>query len=119
MDDETTTNEQAYSSGEEVRHDHIPIVNLRQSWWKPLTDDRPATLETTWTIPSSELPVPTNNWASALNTTYVPLLENSLLAQTGPAYEIVKAFHPDVIHLQFQMEECHKLLTDKMDDAIL
>ncbi|GKD02518.1 hypothetical protein Tco_1177492 [Tanacetum coccineum] len=37
----------------------------------------------------------------------------------GPAYEIVKVFHPNVIHLQFQMEECHKLLTDQVDDAIL
>ncbi|GJT06414.1 hypothetical protein Tco_0840876 [Tanacetum coccineum] len=77
-------------------------------------------------------------------TTYVPPPENSLLAQTGdiatfmdwyckrqriseltpkdlegPAYEIVKVFYPDVVHLQFQMEECHKLLTDKVDDAIL
>ncbi|GJR38183.1 hypothetical protein Tco_1213867 [Tanacetum coccineum] len=37
----------------------------------------------------------------------------------GPIYEIVKVFHPDVVHLQFQMEECHKLLTDTVDDAIL
>ncbi|GKB61468.1 hypothetical protein Tco_0917654 [Tanacetum coccineum] len=28
----------------------------------------------------------------------------------GLAYEIVKVFHPNVIHLQYQMEECHKLL---------
>ncbi|GKE79417.1 hypothetical protein Tco_1545537 [Tanacetum coccineum] len=120
MDDETTADEQAYSS------------------------DRPASPEPAWTIPSSDLPVPTNNWASTLKTTYVPPPENSLLAQTGdiatfmdwyckrqgiseltpkdlegPAYEIVKVFHPDVVHLQFQMEECHKLLTDKVDDAIL
>ncbi|GJU84219.1 hypothetical protein Tco_1291765 [Tanacetum coccineum] len=61
MDDETTTDEQAYSSGEEVGRDHIPTVNLRQSWWKPLTEDRPASLEPAWTIPSSDLPVPTNN----------------------------------------------------------
>ncbi|GJZ54283.1 hypothetical protein Tco_0609168, partial [Tanacetum coccineum] len=27
------------------------------------------------------------------------------------AYEFVKAFYPDGIHLQFQMEECHKMLT--------
>nr|GEX74929.1 hypothetical protein [Tanacetum cinerariifolium] len=37
----------------------------------------------------------------------------------GPAFEIVKVFHPDVIHLQYQMEECHKLLTDSVDDPIL
>nr|GEY31094.1 hypothetical protein [Tanacetum cinerariifolium] len=37
----------------------------------------------------------------------------------GPAYEIVKFFHPDVIHLQYQMEECYKLLTDGVDDPIL
>ncbi|GKE97458.1 hypothetical protein Tco_0020809 [Tanacetum coccineum] len=33
----------------------------------------------------------------------------------GQAYEVVKAFYPDVIHLQFQMEECHKMLTYQVD----
>ncbi|GJX20185.1 hypothetical protein Tco_0222862 [Tanacetum coccineum] len=61
MDDETTADEQAYSSGDEVGRDHIPAVNLRQSWWKPLTEDRPATPEPAWTIPSSNLTMPTNN----------------------------------------------------------
>ncbi|GJZ06433.1 hypothetical protein Tco_0540226 [Tanacetum coccineum] len=37
----------------------------------------------------------------------------------GPAYEVVKAFHPDVIHLQFQMEECHKLLTNQVGEGLL
>ncbi|GJW71390.1 hypothetical protein Tco_0128307 [Tanacetum coccineum] len=145
MDDDTTADEHAYSSsGDDIGRDHIPTVNLRQSWWKPLTEDRPGTLEPAWSIPSSDLTVPTNNWASALKSTYAPPPENSLLAQTGDmvtfmdwyckkqgiselsqkdleghAYEIVKVFHPGVIHLQFQMEECHKLLTDQVDDAIL
>ncbi|GJZ32043.1 hypothetical protein Tco_0577479 [Tanacetum coccineum] len=69
--------------GDEVGRDHIPTVNLRQSWWKPLTEDRPATPEPTWTIPSSDLSMPTHNWASALKSTYVPPQENSLLSQTG------------------------------------
>ncbi|GJT94606.1 hypothetical protein Tco_1090124 [Tanacetum coccineum] len=144
MDDETTTDEQVVSSDDEVGRDHIPTVNLRQSWWKPLTKDRSATPEPTWTIPSSDLSMPTHNWASALKSTYVPPQENSLLAQTrdmatfmnwyckqqgifkltpkdleGPAFEIFKVFHHDVIHLQFQMEECHKLITNQVDDAIL
>nr|GEV13746.1 E-beta-farnesene synthase [Tanacetum cinerariifolium] len=82
--------------------------------------------------------------ASALASNYSPPLEDSLLTQTGdittfmdwfckrrgitklkpqdlegPAYEIVKVFHPDMIYLQYQMEECHKLLTDSVDDPLL
>ncbi|GKG47908.1 hypothetical protein Tco_0507393, partial [Tanacetum coccineum] len=40
MGDDTTADEQAYSSSsEDVRRDHILTVNLRQSWWKPITED--------------------------------------------------------------------------------
>ncbi|GKD63673.1 hypothetical protein Tco_1305781 [Tanacetum coccineum] len=80
--------------------------------------------------------------ANALATTYQALVENSLLEKSGDmrmfmnwycqkigkteltqadfegqAYEVVKPFYPDVIHLQFQMEECHKMLTDQIDCA--
>ncbi|GKB96160.1 hypothetical protein Tco_0982297 [Tanacetum coccineum] len=62
IDDDMTPDEQVQSSGDEdIRHDHIPTVNLRQSWWKPLTEDRPAIPEPAWSIPSSDLPVPVNN----------------------------------------------------------
>nr|GEX01896.1 hypothetical protein [Tanacetum cinerariifolium] len=37
----------------------------------------------------------------------------------GPAFEIIKVVHPNVIHFQYQMEECHKLLTESVDDSIL
>ncbi|GJT44641.1 hypothetical protein Tco_0953356 [Tanacetum coccineum] len=33
----------------------------------------------------------------------------------GQADEFVKSFYPDVTHLRFQMEECHKMLTDQVD----
>ncbi|GJY00887.1 hypothetical protein Tco_0359039 [Tanacetum coccineum] len=108
MDDDTTHDEQVQSSGDEdIGHDHIPT-------------------------------------ASALASTYAPPPENSLLAQTGdmaifmdwfckkqgitelkqqdlegPAYEIVKVFHLNVIHLQYQMEKCHKQLTDQVDESII
>ncbi|GJR66014.1 hypothetical protein Tco_0012079 [Tanacetum coccineum] len=108
MDDDTTHNEQVQSSGDEdIGHDHIPT-------------------------------------ASALASTYAPPPENALLVQTsdmaifidwfckkqgitelkqqdleGHAYEIVKVFHPNVIHLQYQMEECYKLLTDQVDESII
>nr|GFA44665.1 hypothetical protein [Tanacetum cinerariifolium] len=93
--------------------------NLRQGWWKPFEEERPATLEHAWSIRSSDGPIPTNNWASTLASNYSPPPEDSLLTQTGdiatfmdcfckrqgitelkpqdlegPAYEIIKVFHP-------------------------
>ncbi|GJU23619.1 hypothetical protein Tco_1156961 [Tanacetum coccineum] len=145
MDDGTTI-EQAVSSDDEVGRDHIPTVNLRQSWWKPLTEVRPATPEPAWTIPSSDLSMPTNNWASALKSTHAPPQENSLLAQTGdmatfiynwyyktnedvselaPKTEALHSKYRQVYHhdrhfiSNSKSEECHKLLTDQVDDAIL
>ncbi|GKD15286.1 hypothetical protein Tco_1199693, partial [Tanacetum coccineum] len=101
-------------------------------------------LESRMSIPSSSLHVSNNNWASTLASSFVPPPKNSLLSQTddirvfidwfckkqgitkltpkhleGPGYEVVKSFHPDVIHLQFQMEECHKLLTNQVDEGLL
>ncbi|GKE21537.1 hypothetical protein Tco_1433049, partial [Tanacetum coccineum] len=35
----------------------------------------------------------------------------------GQAYEVFKPFYPDIVHLQFQMEECYKMLTDQIDWA--
>nr|GEU69643.1 retrovirus-related Pol polyprotein from transposon TNT 1-94 [Tanacetum cinerariifolium] len=91
-------------------------------------------------VPLLSTPMP----AEALATMYQALVENSLLKKTGEmrtfmnwycqhmgkteltqadfkgqAYEVVKAFYPDIVHLQFQMEECHKILTDQIDWANL
>ncbi|GKA55180.1 hypothetical protein Tco_0754129 [Tanacetum coccineum] len=60
--------------------DDIQFPNSQKSLSE---EDRPATPEPAWSIPSSDLPVPTHNWASALASTYAPPPENSLLAQTG------------------------------------
>nr|GEW55605.1 hypothetical protein [Tanacetum cinerariifolium] len=84
MDDDTAPDEQIHLfDDEDIRNAHIPKVNLQQDWWKPLEKDRPATPEPAWFIPSFDMPVPTNNWASALASTYTPPLENSLHTQTG------------------------------------
>nr|GFA50830.1 hypothetical protein [Tanacetum cinerariifolium] len=82
MDEDMALDEQAQSSDDEdIKSAHIPKVNLRQDWWKPLKEERPATPEPAWSIPSSDLPVPTNNWASALASNYSPPPEDSLLAK--------------------------------------
>nr|GEW98528.1 hypothetical protein [Tanacetum cinerariifolium] len=120
MDEDMTPDEQAQSSDDEdIGSAHIPKVNLRQDWWKPLEEERPATSEPAWSIPSSD--VPTGDIATFIDWFCKRLGITELKPQDleGPAFEIVKVFHPDVIHLQYQMEECHKLLTDSVDDSIL
>nr|GFA58084.1 hypothetical protein [Tanacetum cinerariifolium] len=84
MDEDMAPDEQAQSSDDEdIGSAHIPKVNLRQDWWKPLEEERTATPEPAWSIPSSDVPVAMNNWASALESNYSPPPEDSLLAQTG------------------------------------
>nr|GFA57847.1 hypothetical protein [Tanacetum cinerariifolium] len=84
MDNDMAPDAQVHSSDDGViENAHIPKANLQQDWWKPLKEDRPATPEPAWSIPSSDLPIPKNKWASALASNYTPPPENSLLAQTG------------------------------------
>ncbi|GJQ95802.1 hypothetical protein Tco_0006941 [Tanacetum coccineum] len=50
------------SDDEDISSRHIPKVDLKQDWFKPLSEDeRPATPEPAWSIPSSSLSVPTHN----------------------------------------------------------
>ncbi|GJR14242.1 hypothetical protein Tco_0796894 [Tanacetum coccineum] len=138
MNDDSIPGEQVqFFDYEDTGNDHLPNADMRKDWWKPILEgERPTTPEPAWTIPSSNISDVENNWASAFVSTYEPLAENSLLAKIGDmttfmnwycykvnkivltqadfegqAHEFVKAFYPDVIHLQFQMEECHKMLT--------
>ncbi|GJU78370.1 hypothetical protein Tco_1275440 [Tanacetum coccineum] len=106
---------------------HLPHVKPRPEWLKLIPDDdRPATPEPAWVIPTSHIPDAENNWANALATTYQAPTKNSLLEKTGDmrtfmnwycqkmgkteltqadlegqAYEVVKAFYPDVVHFQY------------------
>ncbi|GKA07990.1 hypothetical protein Tco_0687321 [Tanacetum coccineum] len=100
----------------------------------------PASPEPNWIIPSNDLLEAENNWADALAESYKDPEENKLLSKTrdmgafikwyykwigkkkltkadleGLAFNVVKGFHDNSISLQFQMEECHLLLTDKID----
>ncbi|GJZ89884.1 zinc finger, CCHC-type, retrotransposon gag domain protein [Tanacetum coccineum] len=110
------------SDSEDTDSAHLPKTKQRPEWLKPIPDDeRPATPEPAWVIPTSHIPDAVNNWANALATTYQAPAENSLLEKTGDmrtfmnwycqkmgkteltqadlegqAYEVVKPFYPDV-----------------------
>ncbi|GJS03203.1 hypothetical protein Tco_0319711 [Tanacetum coccineum] len=139
-DDVSKQDEGHISDLEDTDNTHIPKVKAA-TWFKPIQEDeRPATPEPEWTIPPNDFPEPENNWANAYATSYQVPAENKLQRKTydigsfikwfcrrtgkkklckadleGPAFNLVKAFHKNNVFLQFQMDECHKLLTNKVD----
>ncbi|GJX45706.1 hypothetical protein Tco_0262382 [Tanacetum coccineum] len=68
------------SDSEETGSAHLPHVKPRPAWLKPIPEeDRPATIEPAWKMGKTEL-------------TQADL--------EGQAYEVVKAFYPNVVHLR-------------------
>ncbi|GKF07147.1 hypothetical protein Tco_0041371 [Tanacetum coccineum] len=129
------------SDSEDTDTAHLPKIKTRPDWLKPVPkEDTPATLEPDWLIPLNDLPKTENNWANALASSYQDPDEYKLLRHTGdmssfinwfckwigkkklskadlkgPTFKVVRPFHDNNISLQFQMEECHLLLTDQVD----
>ncbi|GJR95430.1 hypothetical protein Tco_0267604 [Tanacetum coccineum] len=128
------------SDMEDTDNAHIPKVSTT-TWFKPIPEsERLATPEPEWTIPSNDFPEPENNWANTYVITYKVPEENKLQRKTynigsfikwfcrrtgkkklckadleGLAFNLAKAFHKNSVFLQYQMDECHKLLTNKVD----
>ncbi|GJR30974.1 hypothetical protein Tco_1107206 [Tanacetum coccineum] len=122
---------------------HLPKIKKRPDWLKPLPEEeRLETPEPDWAIPPNDLHETENNWANAIANAYKDLEENMLIWKTrdmgsfikwyckqigksklrkadleGPAFKLVRPCHKNNISLQFQMEECHLLLTDQIDLA--
>ncbi|GJZ45483.1 hypothetical protein Tco_0593079 [Tanacetum coccineum] len=139
-DDISKQDEGNDSDMEDTDNAHIPKVSTT-TWFKPIPEsERPATPEPEWTISPNDFPEPEHNWANAYATTYKVPEENKLQRKTydigsfikwfcrrtgkkklckadleGPTFNLVKAFHKNSVFLQYQMDECHKLLTNKVD----
>ncbi|GJX32811.1 monodehydroascorbate reductase [Tanacetum coccineum] len=105
------------SDDEDSENDHLPKADSRKDWWKPLPEEeRPATPKPAWIILSSN--VSDTGDMTTFMKWYCRQMNKTELTQAdfeGQTYEVVKAFYPDVIHLQFQIEECHKMLTNQVD----
>ncbi|GJR89561.1 hypothetical protein Tco_0213572 [Tanacetum coccineum] len=103
------------SDMEDTDNAHIPKVSTT-TWFKPIPEsERPATPEPEWTIPPNDFPEPEHNWANAYATTRTGKKKLCKADLKGPAFNLVKAFHKNSVFLQYQMDECHKLLTNKVD----
>nr|GEW33823.1 retrovirus-related Pol polyprotein from transposon TNT 1-94 [Tanacetum cinerariifolium] len=117
INDDSIPSDEEHKSGDDDLGT-VSKVPSRNDWWKPHDDDeRPATPEPTWVIPTSH--IPDDDMRTFMNWYYQNVGKTELTQADfeGQAYEVLKAFYPDDIHLQFQMEECHKMLTDHIDWA--
>ncbi|GJV69529.1 reverse transcriptase domain-containing protein [Tanacetum coccineum] len=101
------------SDSEDTGVAHLLNIKTRPDWLKHVPkEDKPETPKPDWVIPPNDPPEPENNLANAFAASKSKLSKADL---EGPAYKVVRAFHLNNISLQFQMEECHLLLTDQID----
>nr|GEU52786.1 hypothetical protein [Tanacetum cinerariifolium] len=88
----------------------IIMLSNQPEWLKPILDDeRPATPELAWVIPSSHIPDAVNNWANALATTYQAPAENSLLEKTRDMWTFMHCGPPGHVMIQTQLFFNHDL----------
>ncbi|GJS08462.1 hypothetical protein Tco_0365258 [Tanacetum coccineum] len=86
----------------------LPKIKTRPDWLKPVPEEqRPKTTEPDWVIPPNDLTEPEKNWIGKSNLSKADL--------EGPTFKVVRPFYENSISLQFQMEECHLLLTDQIN----
>ncbi|GKD15943.1 hypothetical protein Tco_1205101 [Tanacetum coccineum] len=139
VDDVPIPNDVHLLDSEDIGVAYLPKIKTIPNWLTLVPEEEtPKTPEPDWVIPPNKLPETEINCADALAKTYKDLEEYKLLRKTrdigsfikwyckqigksklvkanleGPAYKLVKPFHKNNISLQFQMEECHLLLTDQ------
>ncbi|GKE20183.1 hypothetical protein Tco_1431695, partial [Tanacetum coccineum] len=93
-DTKDTPSSSSKHQSKETDSGHLPKIKQRPEWLRPIPEeDRPATPEPDW-IGKKKL---------------------SKSDLEGPTFKVAKAFHENNISLQFQMEECHRMLTDQVD----
>nr|GFA82226.1 hypothetical protein [Tanacetum cinerariifolium] len=86
------------SDSEDTDSTHLLNIKPRPEWLKPIPEeDRPATPEPDWFSKRIR--------KKKLSKAYLE----------GPTFKVVKGFHENSISLQFQMEDFHRLLTDKVN----
>ncbi|GJY26019.1 hypothetical protein Tco_0400745 [Tanacetum coccineum] len=110
-DDVSKQDEGHVSDLEDTDNAHIPKVTAA-TWFKPIPEDDQLHLNQNGPF----LQMITLNQRTT-GQMYTPQRKKKLCKADleGPTFNLVKAFHNNSVSLQFQMDECHKLLTDKVD----
>ncbi|GJV27477.1 hypothetical protein Tco_1383925 [Tanacetum coccineum] len=87
------------------------------TWFKPIPEsERLVHLIPVWTISPNDFPEQKITGQIAYATTTIRKEDSSAkLNLKVSAFNLVKAFQKNSVFLQYQMDECHKLLTNKVD----
>ncbi|GJY35307.1 hypothetical protein Tco_0420685 [Tanacetum coccineum] len=98
----TTNTREAPSTSSKQHSTHLPKNTPRPKWLKPIpAEDGPATPEPAWVIPTSHIPDAIRDMQTFMNW-YCQKMGKTELTQADlerQAYEVVKAFYLDVVHL--------------------
>ncbi|GJS94544.1 hypothetical protein Tco_0801512 [Tanacetum coccineum] len=113
VDDVPIPDDMYLSESEDTGAAHLPKIKTRPDWLKPAD----ALAKTYKDLEENKLLQKTGDMGSFIKW-YCKQIGNLKLVKAdleGPAYKLVRPFHKNSISLQFQMEECHLLLTDQID----
>ncbi|GKC61512.1 hypothetical protein Tco_1089110 [Tanacetum coccineum] len=100
-------------NSEDTSAAHLPKIKTRPDWLKPANAIANAYKD----LEENKLIRKTGDMGSFIKW-YCKQIGKSKLKKAdleGPAFKLVRPFHKNIISLQFQMEECHLLLIDKID----
>ncbi|GJX96537.1 hypothetical protein Tco_0352335 [Tanacetum coccineum] len=109
IDDVPTSDTVHISDSEDVGVAHLPKIKTSATWLRPLPEkDRPDHPE------ENKLLQKTGDMGSFIKW-FCKRIRKKKLGKSdleGLTFKVVKAFYENSISLQFQMEECHRMLTD-------
>ncbi|GKD59845.1 hypothetical protein Tco_1297354 [Tanacetum coccineum] len=99
------------SDSEDTNSAHLQKIKQRPEWLKSIPEeDRPATPEPYWSIPTNDMLEPENNWTNALAKSYKDPEENKLLRKTGDIGSFITWFCKRIGN-----KKLSKMLTDQVD----
>ncbi|GJZ46342.1 hypothetical protein Tco_0593938 [Tanacetum coccineum] len=113
VNDVPIPNDVHISNLEDIGAAHLPKIKTRPNWLKPAN-----AIANAYKDPEENKLIRKTGDMGSFIKWYCKQIGKSKLSKAdleGPAFKLVRPFHKNNISLQFQMEECHLLLTDQID----
>ncbi|GJR89217.1 hypothetical protein Tco_0213228 [Tanacetum coccineum] len=113
VDDVLIPDDEHISDSKDTDAAYLPKIKARPDWLKPAN-----AIANAYKDPEENKLIRKTGDRGSFIKWYCKQIRKSKLSKAdleGPAFKLVRPFYKNNISLQFQMEECHLLLTDKID----